>query len=202
MRFLLNVKTSTCLHIVPKQELPLSERCDDELMILAQSGVKPAFSVLVERYAVRLVSACTRFVNDGQLGIELAQETWVCIWEQRAKYRPRGRFIVWLITAARNRCRNYLRHHHVTHIYERKAKSTKVCSSDQIDALLAEERLHSVHDELSRLSEPMREAIVLRYGEELRYEQMAEILNVREATLRSRVHKGLKLLRERLEKRL
>jgi DNA-directed RNA polymerase specialized sigma24 family protein len=46
----------------------------------------------------------------------------------------------------------------------------------------------------------MREALLLRYGEELRYDEMAKVLDVGEATLRSRVHHGLKALRDLLEK--
>jgi DNA-directed RNA polymerase specialized sigma24 family protein len=46
----------------------------------------------------------------------------------------------------------------------------------------------------------MREALLLRYAEELRYDEMSEVLRASESTLRSRVHHGLRLLRELLEK--
>jgi RNA polymerase sigma-70 factor (ECF subfamily) len=69
----------------------------------------------------------------------------------------------------------------------------------QIDQLLLEERRHRVHDALSRLPERMREALVLRYAQELRYDEMAAILRIGESTLRSRVHHGLRLLRDLLE---
>jgi RNA polymerase sigma-70 factor (ECF subfamily) len=45
----------------------------------------------------------------------------------------------------------------------------------------------------------MREALVLRYAQELRYDEMAAILRIGESTLRSRVHHGLRLLRDLLE---
>src|ERR1019366_1054185 len=64
---------------------PLPARSDDELMTLAQAGLREAFAVLVERHAERLVQVCARFVNDGELGAELAQETWVALWTERAK---------------------------------------------------------------------------------------------------------------------
>ena len=46
----------------------------------------------------------------------------------------------------------------------------------------------------------MREALLLRFAEELRYDEMAPLLAAGESTLRSRVHHGLKLLRSLLEK--
>jgi RNA polymerase sigma-70 factor (ECF subfamily) len=63
-----------------------------------------------------------------------------------------------------------------------------------------EERRRRVRDALCRLPEPMREALVLRYAEELPYDEMAEVLRTGESTLRSRVHHGLRLLRALLEK--
>jgi RNA polymerase sigma-70 factor (ECF subfamily) len=179
----------------------LGERGDDELMTLAQAGLREAFAVLVERHAERLVQVCARFVNDGDLGAELAQETWVTVWTQRAKYRGDGRFILWLITAARNRCRHHLRRRGVVRRHhESTAHTEHVPSASQIDELLLEERRRRVRDALARLPERMREAVVFRYGEELAYEEMAVALRVGESTLRSRVHHGLRLLRSLLDR--
>ena len=180
----------------------LLERSDDELMALAQAGLREAFAVLVERHAERLVHACSAFVHDSGAGVELAQETWVTIWAQRSHYRAEGRFVVWLITAARNRCRNHVRRHGVVRRHAEQAATEIVepPSPDQIDRLLLEERRRRVLDALSRLPARMREAVILRYSEELRYDEMAEVLRTGESTLRSRVHHGLRMLRSILEK--
>ncbi len=178
----------------------LPERDDDELMALAQAGVREAFAVLVERHAARLVRACSAFVHDPAAGAELAQETWVTIWAQRSQYRPEGKFIVWLITAARNRCRNHVRRHGIARRHAEREATGEPPSADQIDRLLLEERRHRVRDALARLPDTMREALVLRYAEELRYDEMAEVLRVGESTIRSRVHHGLRRLRALLEK--
>jgi RNA polymerase sigma-70 factor, ECF subfamily len=188
------------LQLVPPSAGGLPERTDDELMLLAQGGLREAFAVLVERYALRLVQICARFVNDAELGVELAQETWVGIWEQRARYRAEGRFVVWLISAARNRCRNRLRAHGVVRRHVQSALVLQPEAVDEIDRLLLEERRRQVRDALSRMPVRMREALLLRYAEELRYDEMSEVLRASESTLRSRVHHGLRLLRELLEK--
>jgi RNA polymerase sigma-70 factor (ECF subfamily) len=192
--------TPPFLQLVPAPVGALPERSDDELMILAQGGAREAFAVLVERHALRLVQICARFVNDAELGVELAQETWVGIWAQRAQYRAEGRFVVWLISAARNRCRNRLRQHGVAHRHVQSVLALQPDAVDAIDRLLVEERRRQVREALARVPERMREALLLRYAEELRYDEMAEVLRASESTLRSRVHHGLKLLRELLEK--
>ena len=172
-------------------------------MTLAQAGLREAFDVLVERHAARLVRTCARFAGDPDEAAELAQETWVGIWSQRAHYRPDGKFVVWLVSAARNRCRNRLRH---DGIVRRHRDATRVLSAgetspSEIDRLLVEERRHGVRRALSRLPQPLREALILRFGEELRYDEMAEVLRARESTLRSRVHHGLAQLQRLLERK-
>src|SRR5580658_3014716 len=181
---------------------PLPERSDDELMTLAQAGMREAFAVLVERHAERLVQACSRLLNNAEAGGELAQETWATVWAQRSHYRAEGKFIVWLITSARNRCRNHLRRQGVVqhHVGQWAVNSAEPPAPEHIDQLLVEERQRRVRDALGRLPDRMREAVLLRYAEELPYDEMAEILGAGESTLRSRVHHGLRLLRSLLEK--
>jgi RNA polymerase sigma-70 factor (ECF subfamily) len=176
----------------------LSQRSDDELMILAQAGSRDAFEGLVERHAQRLVSLCARFLNDTQLGRDAAQDTWVLVWQRRASYRPDGRFLQWLITVARNHCRNQKRRDKTQPRAELE-DSEAPDSQAQIDRLLVEERRRRVRNALSELSPAMREALLLRYGEELPYDEMASVVGAKEVTLRSRVHHGLGILKQKLE---
>jgi RNA polymerase sigma-70 factor, ECF subfamily len=184
----------------------LAGRSDDELMTLSQAGLKAAFEVLVTRHAERIVNACARFVNDGAVAAELAQETWVAAWVARERYRGDGRFVVWLITMARNRCRNYLRDRRASEVTRPDAGRSEGAapdtprSPDQVDQLILEERRRRVRQALARLPERMREALLLRYGEDLRYDEMTAVLGTGESTLRSRVHKGLRLLRAAIER--
>lgn len=178
----------------------LAERTDDELMQLAQAGLKSAFAVLVERYARRVVALCSRFVNDAQLGRELAQDTWVMVWQRRDSYRAEGGFVSWLVTVARNHCRNQLRRHKLATAHEHTTPAEDARSSAaQLDELLVEERRRGVRAALEKLSLPLREAVLLRYAEELRYDQMTAVVGAGESTLRSRVHHGLKALKQKLE---
>lgn len=194
---------------VPVKEDGLDARSDDELMLLAQGGSTAAFSALVSRHGARLSNVCTRFLGDPDLGAELAQEAWVTAWERRGQYssstppeQGRTELLVWLITIARNRCRNHLRGKNVRERYREQASQlTPNADAEQIEQLLNLERQARVRSALARLPEAMREALLLRYGEELRYDEIARVLGDNESTLRSRVHHGLKSLKNELEKK-
>jgi RNA polymerase sigma-70 factor (ECF subfamily) len=194
------------LRLVPNPDVTegaLSERTDDELMALSRAGLRPAFATLVERHAERLVRTCTRLVGDAGLGRELAQDTWVLVWQGRDRYRNEGRFLAWLVTVARNHCRNELRRRKVAtaHSHEM-ASGASEPSSEQLDALLELERRGRVHSALDELSAPHKEALLLRFAEGLRYDEMARVTRSSESTLRSRVHHGLRALKQKLEKSL
>lgn len=177
----------------------LEERSDDELMRFARAGLKPAFAVLVERHAKRVVACCTRFVNDAELGRELAQDTWVLVWQARDKYRADGGFVPWLVTIARNHCRNELRRRTSAKRDVSGSRSELTHPVGPLDDLLVEERRRAVRSALSELAVPLREAVLLRFGEGLRYDEMSSVEGSGESTLRSRVHHALKALRRKLE---
>jgi RNA polymerase sigma-70 factor, ECF subfamily len=184
-----------------KDPLPdaLSERSDDELMALARGGLRSAFAILVERHAERVVRLCARFVSDTQLGRELAQDTWVLVWQARDKYRAEGGFVPWLITVARNHCRNELRRRRNAERRDELSAPDGPSSPGQLDSLLVEERRQRVRRALETLSPALREALLLRYAEGLRYDEITQVVGAGESTLRSRVHHGLKALKQKLE---
>lgn len=150
---------------------PLGGRTDDELMALAQAGSHDAFGALVERHARRVVLLCARFVGDGDLAAELAQATWVDLWFARARYRPEGQFVVWLVTAARNRCRNHVRRHGVARKHALAIVALNDGPSAQAsDDLLGAERRRHVRDALAQLPEAMRKQAVPRAPRQRGYE--------------------------------
>jgi RNA polymerase sigma-70 factor (ECF subfamily) len=177
----------------------LEERSDDDLMRLARAGLRPAFAVLVERHAKRVLACCTRFVDSAELGRELAQDTWVLVWQARDTYRADGGFVPWLVTVARNHCRNELRRRMRGKRDDPSPQAELAHPLGPLDDLLVEERRRAVRSALSELAVPLREALLLRFGEGLRYDEMSNVAGTGESTLRSRVHHGLKALRLKLE---
>ncbi len=177
----------------------LPQRSDDELMQLSRAGLKEAFATLVERHAARVLNLCSRFAGDPQLGRELAQDTWVLAWQGREKYRADSAFGAWITTIACNHCRNQLRRRKLSRAHEQAIDGEGAREPGQLDELLVEERRRRLRRALDELPYAMREALLLRYAEELRYDEMTGVVGAGESTLRSRVHHGLKILKQKLE---
>lgn len=193
-------------NVVPFERKPASiaERGDDDLMLLAAAGARGAFEELVRRHAGRLFGFCVKHCADRNVGEEMAQELWLSVWAHRKEYRPEGKFVVWLFTLARNRLRNAARdgsRRPGSLAFDDAAQEgldPKDLSPNDLDRLIAHERQVRVARALASVPQNLREAVVLRFGEELPYEDVARILDTNESTARSRVFHGLRELRRRL----
>ncbi len=191
---------TTSLTLLTGGATPLAERPDDALMLLLCQGERLAFRALVERHGARLKSYCIKFVCDVRLGEEQAQETWCQVWIGRERYRPIGQFAVFLFTIARNRCRNVVRNRQREH---RWLQPVEVLPELPVDAtaderLLRREERVRLYDAFADLSEPQREATVLRFEAGLDYDAIAAVLECIAATARSHVFRAVAKLRERM----
>ncbi len=192
------------LEIAPLPKQALADRDDDALMLLSSAGQTEAFAVLVERYMKRLSSLCARLVCDRRAGEDLAQEIWLQVFTARTRYKPSGKFTVYLYSIARNRCRNHRRD------TQRKARwfdneqavdtAPLHDTPDRLDELLEKERRGRVNEALTQLPLALREALLFRFAEGLDYADIARIVGRTESAVRSRVYLAIERLRADLHR--
>ncbi len=190
-------------HVVPLKvaSATLDARTDDELMLLAKAGSRDAFGVLAGRYTDRVLRFSARQTGDKAAAEEIAQEVWLYLWSMRATYVPQGKFVVLLFTAVRHRSANHRRGARRRATWIAPTIDTHLPDlagahqPDDLDLLLEEERQRRVVSALQKLPPKVREALLLRFGEGLSYQQMADVLSAGESTIRSRVYHALKNLR-------
>ncbi len=182
--------------------MPLAERDDESLMILAAGEHRAAFEVLVNRYMSRLTHYCVKFLGGSRSGEELAQEILLEVWARRKSYRAKVGFPVFLFTVARNRCLNHARDQgrrrrwDVAPPASGGAEAVGADAPDQLDALLERERAQRVRSALLELPPKLREAVLLRFEQGLEYPEIARIVGRPESTVRSRVFLAMKTLRQ------
>ena len=174
---------------------PLEGYPDHDLLLLASAGAVPAFVEIVRRYEDRLRRYCAKWCGDAARGDELAQDVLLDLWGARSRYRPEAPFVAYLFTLARNRCRSEGRRRPRDDASRAPAMLEGV-PPEQLDALLVRERQRRTDDAIAELAPKLREALLLRYGADLDYHQISELLGVRETTARSRVFEAVVKLRK------
>ncbi len=163
---------------------------DDELVSWAtQANGGEAFACLIRRYQARIIRFAARFFN-GNLdsGADIAQDTFLRLWENRRTYEPRGKLLPYLLRIAYNLSLSRLRSP------ESKMGAlgdTQTENSREVPMELA----LAVQDAIQDLPEPQRVVFLLHEYEGLSYQEIADVLTIAIGTVASRKHSAVQALR-------
>src|SRR5262249_37073803 len=133
---------------------------------------------------------------------ELFQEVFLAVWSKRHQYQFPRSFKNWLYTIALNRCRQDFRSRPMTTLSFVEEEGSMIPFSAEpspVETAIATETAHRVAVAVARLPEQQRVVVVLRVWQGLSYGEIADLLNVTEATVRSHMHHALGALRKHLE---
>jgi RNA polymerase sigma-70 factor (ECF subfamily) len=181
------------------------DHADEQQAIAAVlAGDVNAFAMLVERYQRPIFNMAYRMTRSHADALDLAQETFLKAFEELHRFQAGKRFFPWLYCIGMNRSKNFLR---------RKRILPNISLDDcepgsgldypgQEEQILCEKLdLQVLADALQELPFDYREAVVLRFHEELSMEDVATALNLSLSAAKMRVHRGLKKLRDLIEDR-
>lgn len=159
---------------------------------------------LVERYQYRLVRYLVYLTARPESVEDLVQETWLRVLDRGGQYDGRSRFEAWLFSIARNLAIDDLRKRPVVSLdapdAAGPARAVERQAPDRSSPFLAAARSEDAVRLAAALSllEPIyREALLLRFQEDLSLQEVSQIVGAPVPTVSSRIHRGLGLLRSR-----
>jgi RNA polymerase sigma factor (sigma-70 family) len=168
---------------------------DEALMTAVKSGKLEQAAVLFERYHVRLYNFLARLAMDKTVGEDLTQNVFLRMLKYKHTYKESMRFQSWIYQLARNvfsdHYQSMKRSIHSKIEIEHIAEFVQEAESEA-----EEEREARLHQSLNRLSEEYRELLVLTRFQQLKYEEVAEILDTTVANIKVKVHRAMIKLRE------
>jgi RNA polymerase sigma-70 factor (ECF subfamily) len=183
-------------------DVPVAERSDDELMLLARGGVERAFDTLVRRHQRRVLRIAAKYMGCTATATDIAQNTFLELYRALPRYRAQGKFSSYLYRSVLNQCR--MTHRASQRRAERMRELAETAPAEvqgrSVEAILGRERRRDVEEALGALSGKLRDVVVLRFACELSYQEMAEVLDIPVGTVKSRLFAGLEKLREHLER--
>jgi RNA polymerase sigma-70 factor, ECF subfamily len=171
-------------------------------------GDLDALSALLTRYQNRLYRYLLRIVREPAEAEDLFQQTWVRVAEKIAQFDPRRGFEPWLFALARNLAIDHLRRIRPSSLDEpvgngesQETAAARLVSHEQpaLDRILERERAARLGVALESLSISYREVLTLRFEEEMKLEEIAEVLAIPLSTVKTRLRRGLERLRFALE---
>lgn len=165
------------------------------LILRCRVGDRDALAELIGRFSGRLRYFISQLSGSPETTEDILQDTWLMVIRKMHTLRKVESFRTWLYRIARN------------FAYQRHRDERKSCElrddvehpDEQPDEALSPADAARIHDGLKRLHPAHREVLVMRFLEEMTYEQVAEILNCKLNTVKSRIHYAKLALRKEME---
>jgi RNA polymerase sigma-70 factor, ECF subfamily len=179
---------------------PATQTTTDEFLMRAIArGDKRAMQVLFARHNVRVYRFIVRLVGDSATAEDLVSEVFLDVWRKASQFEGRSQVSTWLLAIARFKALSQLRSRTVDHLDDEAAHAIEDPSDSPEAALEKKDRGTMLRKCLMQLSQAHREVIDLVYYHEKSMEEAAVILQIPEATVRTRMFYARKRLAELLK---
>ncbi len=183
------------------------ELTDAELIKEIREGDGAALDILVRRHISAIYTFCLRFTGNPDDAQDATQETFLKAWKNLGRFDTRKPFRTWLYAIARNTATDLLRKrkHIPFSLFDSDDSETSIADSLIDEELLPDELFErtadaeKIHDAVEKLKSRDQLIISMRYEEELPFEDIAKILLIPAATVRSLHRRALTALRKSLE---
>lgn len=181
----------------------VADLTDEELMVLFQQGDSGAFERLFERYRIPLFNFLLRLLhNQRESAEDVLQEIFVKLARARELYEPRSPLRPWLFTIARNHGLNHLRSRAAVAAqknvsFDALAEPTSdrpgrelAGRDDTFGAIASKDDQERLEQTIGRLPPPARDIFLLHALEGLPHEEIAQVLQMNPATVRTHYHRA------------
>jgi RNA polymerase sigma-70 factor (ECF subfamily) len=175
-----------------------------------QAGEEQGLVELMERHRESIFRFCFRFAPNETDAADLTEETFVRVFQNACKFRPRAKVVTWIFSIAGNLCRDFLR--------RGKKRSNDISLSSRVpgaDSLeladlvkskerspdqevVASEALSAIEVAIATLPYALKFPFIFCVLEEHSYEDCAEVLNTNRKTVEMRIYRARKALRGQL----
>ena len=168
---------------------------DEKVIQRVLSGRTEDFRELMQRYQGSVFRLAYRITNSREEADDVAQESFVLVYRSLRGYREEGRLWPWIRRITVNCCLKRLARQHSDETLD---EVPDVAADPVEEQVLARLELDEVRGAISRLPDPYRTVIVLRYLEEMSHSEIAEVVGDSVAAVQVRLHRARKALTARL----
>ena len=181
----------------------------DYVVMQFRQGDAHAFGLIFEQYRVPVFNFIYRMLSGNRESAEdLLNEVFMKLYDARESYEPRAKFSTWLFTIARNHClnciksRSYRQSRRTDSLEELAQKATASSAPDRMVALsVPDDVKHAdlrelLEQAIALLPDEYKEVFILHAVEGFAHAEVAQMLNMNPATVRTNYHRARALLRE------
>jgi len=172
---------------------------ENEVILNVLHGKREAYALLVDAYRTQIFNLAYRMTGNYEDASDLAQETFIRAYVHLQKFDREQRFFTWLFTIGLNLIRNHLKKRGRDLSRE---NVVRISSEPGIEEgaqaeqnLIQAQEIRRLEICLQKLPADLREAVVLRFYQDLSFEEIAMISNASLSAVKMRVYRGLEQLK-------
>ncbi len=166
---------------------------DDDLVEQIRLGDEKAAEELIKRYYTSILRYCKRQCFSLEKAEDLTQETFLKLFKNLSGYKGKRKFKAYLYTIASHLCIDESRK---MEIYPLEKEEQIEYEGDEMRRVEDQSEINYL---LNMLSLEQREAVILRFGEQLEFREIAEVMGCNMRTAQSRVRNALTIMRKEQE---
>jgi len=189
------------------------EIMDDEgLIVLAKEGDEQSFNKLVRMWYRRIYNYAFRQCADEFQSEEITQQTFIAVFKNLPKLKEVSSFKPWLYRIATNFCfahgRKLSKSKSIAFSGVSESENHKMSQGEAKEVVFNPERSYQqieleniLYACLQELNEEQRSVLIMKEYEGMKFNEIAEVLKLSENTVKTRLYRGLKILKDLLDKR-
>ena len=180
------------------------ELSDTQIIERTLQGEPDAFNLLVRRWERQIYGLTLRMLGRDEEAKDATQETFISAYRNLSKFRGEAKFSSWIYRIALNICNTKLRGRTkgIISLDEQREESglELAVESEELATNIQQEQVaRHVRRALQGLPAEMRQVIIMKEYDGLKFSEIAEILGIPLSTVKTRMYTGLSELRKRLE---
>jgi RNA polymerase sigma-70 factor, ECF subfamily len=171
----------------PHLRAPVQETSDQRLIGLIAAGDKRAMQVLYARHNVRVYRFILRFTSNPSLAEDLVSEVFLDVWRQAESFESKSQVSTWILAIARYKALSALRRRTDEHLDDKMAAAIEDTADNPETVVGIKDRNRIIAKCLKALSPAHREVLDLVYYHEKSVDEVARIVGVPAATVKTRM---------------
>lgn len=170
-----------------------------ELLKTGDDGKRKAFGLLADRYTERLYWHIRNMVVDHDNADDVLQNTYIKAWNGLDGFRGESGLYTWLYRIATNEAVSFLKSRRITSFFSLKSYSSELEKMiDDDSGFDGDEAMRKFHKAVHSLPERQKSVFVMKYFDEMTYEDISEVTGVSVGALKASYHIAVQKIRKKI----
>ena len=170
---------------------------EKETAILSIPKEISCFNSLYEEYFAQLVKFAEAIVFDSEEAKDIVQEVFFHLWDNADKIKITTSISGYLFTSVKNKALNHIKSVRITDVHNERIKEAYLYAC-YLEPESDDELLTRVYSEIENFPAQMKKVLLLRTEKNMKYDEIAKLLNLSKNTVKTHLKNAFRLLREKL----